>query len=603
MGKRHRVRQPTLAQRRQRGVALLVMVTILAIGAAGLVVSALTAASNRTAQNRQDNGRALAEAKDALAGWVIGQAILAGENNPGRLPCPEAAGYIGTANEGIAAGNCTLPAVGRLPWRTLGLAKLLDASGEPLWYVVSPGWALPTVTSTLTINSNTAGQLALDGTGNAAIALIIAPGPALNVQASAGCTARAQTRNALAPDFRDYLECENATSPADVSFVTNGPAGSFNDQVLALTTRDILPGLEAAIAKRIEREIVPRLQTVFAAPSWGMSGVNRVYPFAAPFANPGPGTGTSNYRGVAATYWGLLPFNQTQGCTASPSNPRCLADDLVGWMTTPWAYAAGGWGYIQSENCYWEGAGTPSTIPGTYATYDARVCDGEYHEDDLYPANPGLIIALQAKFNNVALGLRALDSTKVEIFAHEDPLPFDESIAEVIPTTSSVTLNTDGSATVTVSGQLPNIDVRGWVTYAVFRIRVRRQIIGDHPLLDATDPTTGWFVRNDWFRLLYYATSRDYTAEKVPTPSCGGKTCLRLTWGPDTTQLNDKRALLILAGRSLANVTRPNDQITDYVEFANNDGNRDFEQQPIRMGADATLKAPFNDRIVVVDQN
>jgi len=460
--------------------------------------------------------------------------------------------------------------------------------------VVSPGWALPTVSSMLTINSNSAGQLTLDGAGNAAVALVIAPGPALDVQASGGCTARTQQRTAATPDFRDYLECENASSPADATFVTNGPAASFNDQVLALTTRDLLPGLEAAISKRIEREIVPRLQSVFAAPSWGMSGVNRVYPFAAPFANPGPGSGTSNFQGVAATYWGLLPFNQTQGCTASASNPRCLPN-LVAWSTTPWAYEAGGWGYIQTETCYWEG--------GTAPYYTARVCDGEYHEDDTYPANPGLVIALQAKFSNVALGLRALDATKVEIFAHEDPLPFNEGIAEVIPTTSVVTLNIDGTATVTVSGQLPNIDSRVWDTFAVFRIRLKRQIIGDHPLLDANDATTGWFVRNDWFRLLYYAVSRDYTAEKVPAPSCGGKSCLRLTWGPDTVQENDKRALLILAGRSLANATRPNDQIADYVEFENSDGNRDFEQQPIRTGSDATLKAPFNDRVVVVDQN
>jgi hypothetical protein len=594
MARRPTVRHPLPLRARQGGVALLVMVTIIALGASWMLLSSLNEASSRTALSRQDNARVLGDAKHALTGWMIRQAIEAGENNPGRLPCPEAAGYIGTANEGIAAGNCTLPAVGRLPWRTLGLPKLRDASGEPLWYVVSPGWALPTVSSMLTINSNSLGQLTLDGTANAAVALVIAPGPALNVQVSAGCTARTQLRTASTPDFRDYLECENATSPVDASFVTNGPTASFNDQVVALTARDLLPGLEAAIAKRIEREIVPQLQSVFAAPSWGMTGVNRVYPFAAPFANPGPGSGTSDYRGVLATYWGLLPFNQTQGCTASASNPRCLPD-LVGWMTTPWAYEAGGWGYIQTESCYWEA--------GTAPYYTARVCDGEYHEDDLYPANPGLIIALQAKFSNVALGLRALDSTKVEIFAHEDPLPFNEGIAEVIPTTSSVTLNVDGSATVTVSGQLPNIDSRVWDTYAVFRIRVRRQIIGDHALLDANHPTTGWFVRNDWFRLLYYATSRDYTAEKVPTPSCGGKSCLRLTWGPDTIQTNDKRALLILAGRSLANVARPNAQIADYLEFENADGNRDFEQQPIRTWGDAALKAPFNDRVVVVDQN
>jgi hypothetical protein len=584
LGRRMTFRDCATLRCRQQGVALLVMVTILAIGAAGLVVSALTAASNRTAQNRQDNGRVMAEAKDALAGWVIGQAILAGENNPGRLPCPEAAGYIGTANEGIAAGNCTLPAVGRLPWRTLGLPKLADASGEPLWYVVSTGWALPTVSSTLTINSDTAGQLTVDGAANAAIALIIAPGPALNVQASAGCTARAQTRNALAPDFRDYLECENATSPADASFVTNGPAGSFNDQVLALTARDILPGLEAAITKRIEREIVPLLKTVYGG-NFNIAAATPVYPSAAPFANPGPGSGTSSYQGVAATYQGLLPFNQTQNCTASASNPRCLPN-LVGWSTSPWAYEAGGWGYIQSETCYWEGGASPY--------YDARVCDGEYHEDDLYPANPGLVIGMQAKFSNVALGLRALDATKVEIFAHEDPLPFDESIAETIATTSSVTLNADGTATVTVSGQLPNIDVRGWVTYAVFRVRVRRQIIGDHALLDASiSNPTGWFVRNEWYRLLYYAVAAGETAaNKASLPCTTGTSCLTVSAAPD----NNKRALLVLEGRALGSQARPSATRADYLETTENTNLDTIFEQP-------RISAGVNDRVIVVDQN
>ncbi|TMI34583.1 MAG: hypothetical protein E6H41_12740, partial [Betaproteobacteria bacterium] len=68
-----------------------------------------------------------------------------------------------------------------------------------------------TSTTTLTINSNTIGQLNVDGQANAAVALIIAPGAAMNVAASAGCTARNQARSAPAPtmDARDYIECFN----------------------------------------------------------------------------------------------------------------------------------------------------------------------------------------------------------------------------------------------------------------------------------------------------------------------------------------------------------------------------------------------------------
>jgi hypothetical protein len=563
---------------RQRGVALLVMVTIIALGASWMLVSSLNAASSRTAQNRHENARILAESKNALLGWVMSQAVLAGENNPGRLPCPEAAGYIGTSNEGIAAGNCSLPAVGRLPWRTLGLSKPFDASGEPLWYVVSPGWALPTVVSTLTINSDSSGQLGVDGAANAAVALIIAPGPALDVQASSGCSARNQVRNTLAPDFRDYLECENASSPADSSFVTSKPGATFNDQVVAVTTRDLLPGLEAAISKRIEREIVPALKTVYGG-NFNVSAATPVYPYAAPFADPGPGAGTSNYQGVASTYQGLLPFNQTRNCTAAASNPRCLPN-LITWAATPWPYKSGGSGSI-SGTCYWEGPAYPLS--------DARMCEGTYS------GNP-VVGVLQATFSNVALGLRALDATKVHLYAHDDTIwPFDQALAETITTTTSVTLNSNGTATLTVSGPLPDTatHVPTWDTTAAFRIRIERSVIGDHALLDATNPTTGWFVRNEWYRLLYYAIAQGQTAANLPSPACTtGTNCLTVGAAPD----DNKRALLVLEGRSLGSQTRPSAALGNFLETAENaDLDTLFDQPRITAGV--------NDRVIVVDQN
>jgi hypothetical protein len=571
--------------RAQRGIALLVMLVIIVTGASWMMVSGLNAASNRTALNRQDNARILAEAKHALVGWMITKAIEAGENNPGRLPCPEAAAYIGTTNEGIAAGNCTLPAVGRLPWRTLGLPKLLDAAGEPLWYVVSPGWALPTAVSLLTINSNTLGQLTLDGTANATIALVVAPGPVLNVQACGGSPARAQAHNALAPDYRDYLECENAASPVDAAFVTRGPTSSFNDQVLTVTPRDVLPGLEAAIMKRIEREIVPALKTVYGG-NFNISAATPVYPYSAPFADPGPGTGTSNYQGVAATYQGLLPFNQTQGCTASASNPRCLPG-LIGWSTSPWAYEAGGWGYMNVLNCNWEGGSSP--------TYDARVCEGEYEEDPACddPSCGGLVIGLTATFSNVALGLRALDATKVEVFASNDP--FDQSSAESGPTTASVSLNAAGTATVTITGLVPNVNSRGWGQHAGFRLRLRRAVIGDHAVLNANDPITGWFVRNEWYRLLYYAVAEGQTAAyKASLPCTTGTNCVRLTSGG--VQQDNKRALVLLAGRSLRNQTRPSAALADFLDTTQNTDLGTLYEQ-------VRIDASVNDRVIVVDQN
>src|SRR6185503_6215226 len=234
---------------RQDGAALMVMLAILILGAAWWAVTALSTPVDRTASERVHNARILQEAKSALIGYVAHTAAMTGEDDPGRLPCPEAFGAIGGVNEGKANGNCTLPAVGRLPWRTLGLDKWRDASGEPLWYVVSPAWALSNSTVpplTTYINSNSTGQLTLDGTADV-VALIIAPGRPLQISASAGCTARVQRRTTPSPtiDLRDYLDCENATLPADAAFVSTGPADSFNDQVLSITGAEILPGIEA----------------------------------------------------------------------------------------------------------------------------------------------------------------------------------------------------------------------------------------------------------------------------------------------------------------------------------------------------------------------
>ena len=294
-----------LAMRKEHGAALLAMLLIVALGASYFMVSRMQAMSiEAKAAERAYNAAVLNRAKQALIGYVAAQAVKAGENNPGALPCPEAAAYFDNpANEGQVASSCTLPKVGRLPWRTLGLDKLTDAAGEPLWYVVSPGWGYTGTNSS--INSDTKGQLTLDGVAgtdsDTIVALIIAPGPAISAAAATGCTAWAQSRPTTGtPDWRNYLECENATSPPDAAFVSTGPSGSFNDQVLALTKGEIMPAIEAAISDRIEREIAPALKSVYASAAWAsnLSAANPMYPYPAPFANPGA---TASYQASAAS--------------------------------------------------------------------------------------------------------------------------------------------------------------------------------------------------------------------------------------------------------------------------------------------------------------
>ena len=85
---RRRAARPGL--RKAHGAALLALVAALLLAASWLLLSRLNAASaDRLAAKRAHNARALNQAKQALVGYVAGQAARAGENNPGALPCPE----------------------------------------------------------------------------------------------------------------------------------------------------------------------------------------------------------------------------------------------------------------------------------------------------------------------------------------------------------------------------------------------------------------------------------------------------------------------------------------------------------------------------------
>src|SRR5213075_3199340 len=141
------------------------------------------------------------------------------------------------------------------------------------------------------------------------------------------------------PDVRNYLECSNADG--DSSFVMTGPSGSFNDQVLKVTVGDLMPGLEAAIANRIEREIVPQLKAIYNSTTWAsnLSATNPVYPYPASFANPNV---TASFQGSAASCSGsvcsgLLPViytNNPGASTICASGGTSLCDPMfVTWAS------------------------------------------------------------------------------------------------------------------------------------------------------------------------------------------------------------------------------------------------------------------------------
>lgn len=566
-------------------MAMLGLLAVVVMAFAYVVTSRLNAASQFAGQGRAYNAKALNKAKQALVGWVAVNAAGA-DQNPGRLPCPEAPGNFGNPSlEGIAAGSCTLPAVGRLPWRTLGLDRLVDAAGEPLWYAVSPGWALPNSTASLILNPDSSGQLSLDG--DEAVALVIAPGPAIGAQAGTGCTAWAQTRPAAGPpDLRNYLECENANSPADATFVANRPGQTFNDQLLRVSSADVIPALEAAVAERMQREIAPVLRTVYTSAQYtGIPSGVPLFPYAAPFSNPD----TSSYVGAAGTYQGHLPVHQTAPNVTG--NPR---ETL-------------GYGYIDSVSC--------TTSSST------RECLGRYHENSTYPWLP-VYVELNATFHDAATGLRALDAaplSRVVVEARDDGssapwiqmVPTNLNVSQIRMNSGSNMLADGttpprGSVTITFGATLPNIDSQGWGSYADFRMRIERAIVGDHFLLNpdpdaATNPAgaaTSWFIRNQWHRTTYYAVAQQNSPAGLPSLGCDSSNCLRI----NDAATRNIRALLVLAGRALPGQTRPSGTLANYVENQNGDGGTLYEQRPVRRITMASnANAPWNDRIVLVD--
>jgi hypothetical protein len=609
----------TSSMRRQRGVALLALLALLCMSVAWYFTSWLREQSaNTIATERARNAQVLARAKQAVIGYVIAQANKAGENNPGALPCPEAPSSFNAINgtDGRTAAACSLPAVGRFPWRTIGTDKLVDSAGEPIWYAVSPGWA--NAGSGSVINSNSAGQLNVDGAlasslpaGETVIALLIAPGRAFIVPAVSGCTARSQARPATSgspPNVLDYLECENADGDSD--FTTTGPGGAFNDQVVKITVADLMPGLEASIANRMEREIVPQLKAVYNGPTWAsnLSAANPVYPYPAPFANPGT---TASYQGSAASCTGsvcrgLLPViftNQPSSMTAlcTPGGTSLCNPQFINWTS----------GTIEVKQITVAGLPyVPGLIPATLMTWGSSVTACSVSVDagppqfsrlDCDAYVPGLagvvttdvIYEVRGIASNVGMALRQFNAAP--------SLP-----GITISTAPTVAMASTGSANTTFRGTATNVPadlnlvalancaLGGTLLVGIQCRRVTIQVplppfFPDHPLLDSANATTGWFMRNEWYRLLHYAVARGFTPEVIastpnppacPTTIAAGYTfpssCLSIT---NVTPANGQRSLLILAGRSVNGAARPSAMLADYLEFGNALGN--FEKQAI----------------------
>lgn len=168
----------------QRGAALLLTALIMVVSLSALLLAGLN--GSRPDAKQAENLTVLNTAHEALVGYALSYADMHANRLPGHLPCPDADG------DGLADTPCGAAgesAIGRLPWRTLGLPPLRDIAGECLWYVVSGTYKEDPVSG---LSTDADGQFLIhDANGvvklgnsplDRAIAVVFAPGKVVQSQ-------------------------------------------------------------------------------------------------------------------------------------------------------------------------------------------------------------------------------------------------------------------------------------------------------------------------------------------------------------------------------------------------------------------------------------
>jgi len=584
--------------RRQHGAALLALAAVIIIGGAWFLLYAIQPA-NRVVLERDHNAKALRAAKEAVLGWVVKNAADPSDWNPGKLPCPEALGNFTAppaAGEGVMQGFCAgaPTAVGRIPWKSLGIDKPYDVSGEVLWYVVSPGWKVPNGTSPeapLGLNSNSLGGLTVDGVANAAVAAIIAPGRRLPItaplasQTAQGCTTPSQFRTTFPPpDSTGYLECMNvAGATLRTGVVDNGTNEVFNDQVVLITAADVMAAIEPIIAKRIENTVVPQLQSAaYDSTQWNSNSPTAATVPAFPFAVSYASQTVTQYKGVAGTTQGLLPVVATTSNAVTAGRNDAT---FVAWDTASVSVVKrSGTATMNSAVC------TASTTSQVQCSIDySRTCNA-FTPGCLFgcTCSASIEVSVLASANNVGNSLRTFTSTPITGFS--GALVSSNTLLTAAGAASGDfrgNLATDTCTALFIFGILFPCTAGNTIT-----VRVPITVFPEHPFVN---PTTAdawyWFLANNWHQVTYYAVSQDHVPGGVRNCT-SSLNCLNVS-SELGTPLTNRYAILALAGRSVTGTTGANRVIGDFLDTTENTNfNSVFEQK--------RFSKTFNDRFVNV---
>lgn len=499
---------------RERGLAMILFVTMLALGTTYVLVDQMNGVSQKLAAQRA-NDPALTAAREAL----IGYAALQASNGlyPGSLPCPD------TNNDGNAEGSCSgATLVGRLPWKTLGLTDLRDSSGERLWYALSSNFRNQTGS---VINSNTVGQLTVyDGSNGTVsesqvVAIVFAPGPLKGTQ-----TRDVAGENTMA----NYLEGARSTTEFGRARPSTAyPQGQCytpsvvdcNDQLLELTASDLFAAVEPVVTRRLQTSIVPRFADYTSV--WG------TYPLPVPFTTD-PETAQSNLLGVSGTLQGWLPL---------------MADrSQFTWSTTATVTKVSGAATLSGLNC------TATTAIQISCRVRQR-CGAAVIQIAASLPKVGLSFFTQ-RFSPTFLYSTLGSSYSLQ----------GTGLAGIGSHTITHSLQADGSDTILYQAPLASVASCVSSTTRTLTLPAPSQwpswgdpVFANMLTAPSTSDPTFWFIQNQWYKQTLYAIASGMGPGGAAT--CTPPNCLSVTL-PDGTVSSDKRVILMIAGRALSNQSR-----------------------------------------------
>lgn len=270
--------------RRQNGAVLLILLAMILIAVTAVIVSQLSL--NAQSINRAKNTTlALSYSKNILLGYALIQPV------PGTLPCPD------SNNDGLSDPTGCTNRRGLLPYKTLGIARQVDGTGQLLWYVVDTSYAGSIATPH---NSSRLASLRIDSGSPLAFILIASNSPLPG-----------QSPDLTLLNATQFLEGDN--SDATLNSYSSLKDDTHNDLLLGVSTFDFWSPIEQMVLDEVE-SLIDRYRT-----DCGM------YPWAADFSLGDGIRIIDRYEGA----FPLAPASWGSGC----------ATGIVpaGWLSTHWS--------------------------------------------------------------------------------------------------------------------------------------------------------------------------------------------------------------------------------------------------------------------------